>query len=154
MQQTAFICCTFGGKGDVDEPYLDSFSQNSPPKKRVILEKRYPIGLIGTHSTGSFISRIWPKMCINLSNRKRTRETTALNNSDKEPIPSEESDASWYRELVGERGVAKPTLDAAHKKVISFRDRALEIGISLLTIRRKDEGDFIGYCGLIIGRNT
>lgn len=66
----------------------------------------------------------------------------------------EESDASWYRELVGERGVAKPTLDAAHKKVISFRDRALESGISLLTLRRKDEGDFIGYCGLIIGRST
>lgn len=66
----------------------------------------------------------------------------------------EESDASWYRELVGERGIAKPTLDAAHKKVISFRDRALESGISLLTIRRKDEGDFIGYCGLIIGRST
>ncbi|MEO4052765.1 GNAT family N-acetyltransferase [Solibacillus sp. CAU 1738] len=66
----------------------------------------------------------------------------------------EESDASWYRELVGERGFAKPTLDAAHEKVISFRDRALESGISLLTIRRKDEGDFIGYCGLIIGRST
>ncbi len=66
----------------------------------------------------------------------------------------EESDASWYRELVGERGIAKPTLDAAHKKVISFRDRALESGISLLTIRRKEDGDFIGYCGLIIGRST
>ncbi|MEH7380962.1 GNAT family N-acetyltransferase [Bacillus sp. JJ1533] len=66
----------------------------------------------------------------------------------------EESDASWYRELVGERGVAKPTLEAAHKKVISFRERAMENGISLLTIRRKDEGDFIGYCGLIIGRST
>ncbi|WHZ02910.1 GNAT family N-acetyltransferase [Neobacillus sp. YX16] len=66
----------------------------------------------------------------------------------------EESDASWYRELVGERGVAKPTIEAALKNVISLRERALESGISLLTIRRKDEGDIIGYCGLIIGRST
>jgi RimJ/RimL family protein N-acetyltransferase len=67
----------------------------------------------------------------------------------------EESDASWYRELVGERsGMDKPTLDTARDKVISFRDRALVSGISLLTIRRQHEGDFIGYCGLIIGRST
>jgi RimJ/RimL family protein N-acetyltransferase len=66
----------------------------------------------------------------------------------------EESDASWYRELVVERGVAKPTLEAALQNVISLRERALESGISLLTIRRKEEGDIIGYCGLIIGRST
>ena len=66
----------------------------------------------------------------------------------------EESDASWYRELVGERGVDKPTLEDARKHVISLHDRALESGIGALTIRRKDEGDMIGYCGLIIGRST
>lgn len=27
-------------------------------------------------------------------------------------------------------------------------------GIALLPIRRRDEGDFIGYCGLITGRST
>jgi len=66
----------------------------------------------------------------------------------------EESDASWYRELVGERGVAKLTPEAALKNVISLREKALESGISPLTIRRKEEGDMIGYCGLIIGRST
>jgi RimJ/RimL family protein N-acetyltransferase len=70
----------------------------------------------------------------------------------------EESDAAWYRQLVGERGVQRgvdmPTLDAARGKVISLRDRAVESGIALLTIRRRDAGDFIGYCGLIIGRST
>ncbi|WP_054706564.1 GNAT family N-acetyltransferase [Bacillus sp. JCM 19041] len=65
-----------------------------------------------------------------------------------------ESDASWYRELVGERGVAKPSYEEARKKILSFRVKALENGISLLTVRRKEEGDFIGYCGLIIGRST
>jgi RimJ/RimL family protein N-acetyltransferase len=66
----------------------------------------------------------------------------------------EESDASWYRKLVGERGVDKLTLEDARKHVISLRDRALESGIGALTIRRKDEGDIIGYCGLIIGRSN
>jgi RimJ/RimL family protein N-acetyltransferase len=27
-------------------------------------------------------------------------------------------------------------------------------GLALLPIRRRDEGDFIGYCGLIVGRST
>lgn len=66
----------------------------------------------------------------------------------------EESDASWYRELVGERGVDKPSLEDARKHVISLRDRALDSGIGALKIRRKDEGDIIGYCGLIIGSST
>ncbi len=35
-----------------------------------------------------------------------------------------------------------------------MRKKATENGISLLTIRRREEGDFIGYCGLIIGRAT
>jgi RimJ/RimL family protein N-acetyltransferase len=65
-----------------------------------------------------------------------------------------ESDASWYRELVAERGRDMPTLSAARDDVIILRDRALESGIALLTIRRRDEGDYIGYCGLIIGRSS
>ncbi|MCP1124062.1 GNAT family N-acetyltransferase [Bacillus sp. 3103sda1] len=66
----------------------------------------------------------------------------------------EESDAAWLRKLIGERGVDMPTLDAARSRIIEMRKRAVENGISLLTIRRRDEGDFIGYCGLIIGRST
>ncbi|MET0785621.1 MAG: GNAT family N-acetyltransferase, partial [Paenisporosarcina sp.] len=52
------------------------------------------------------------------------------------------------------RGVAKPTLEVALKNVITLRERAQESGISLLTIRRKEEGDIIGYYGLIISRST
>ena len=66
----------------------------------------------------------------------------------------EESDATWYRELVNERGEGMPTLDAARKNIIRLLEKSRETGISLLTIRRKDEGDFIGYCGLIVGRST
>ncbi|MCR8848292.1 GNAT family N-acetyltransferase [Rossellomorea sp. SC111] len=66
----------------------------------------------------------------------------------------EESDAAWIRKLVGERGVDMPTLDSARSNIIEMRKKAVENGISLLTIRRRDEGDFIGYCGLIIGRSS
>jgi RimJ/RimL family protein N-acetyltransferase len=66
----------------------------------------------------------------------------------------EESDAVWMRKLVGERGVEMPTLDEARSQIVNMRERAAESGISLLTIRRRKEGDFIGYCGLIIGRST
>ncbi|WP_240548092.1 GNAT family N-acetyltransferase [Paenibacillus lignilyticus] len=66
----------------------------------------------------------------------------------------EESDSIWFRQLVGERGIDIPTLDDARNQIFDARKRALEQGISLLTIRRRDEGDFIGYCGLVIGRST
>ncbi len=66
----------------------------------------------------------------------------------------EESDAVWLRELVGERGVEMPTVESVRNDLIEKRKIATENGISLLTIRRRDEGDFIGYCGLIIGRST
>ena|ERR1017187_990278 len=66
----------------------------------------------------------------------------------------EESDAAWYRQLVGDRGGGMPALDDARCKITGLRGAAAGSGIALLTIRRRDEGDFIGYCGLITGRST
>lgn len=66
----------------------------------------------------------------------------------------EESDADWYRELVGERGVDMPTPEAAHAKMVELRAKAFETGITLLSLRPKAEPAPIGYCGLIIGRAT
>ena len=66
----------------------------------------------------------------------------------------EESDAVWLRQLIGERGVDMPTIESVRSSLIEMRKKATENGISLLTIRRREEGDFIGYCGLIIGRST
>lgn len=66
----------------------------------------------------------------------------------------EESDAAWYRELAGERGAGQPDLDTARDRVMGLRAAAADRGIALLTIRRRDEGDFIGYCGLTVGRST
>lgn len=66
----------------------------------------------------------------------------------------EESDAASYRRLIGERGAATPTLGAARSKIISSRAASADNGIATLPIRRRAEGDFIGYCGLITGRST
>lgn len=64
----------------------------------------------------------------------------------------DESDAEWYRLLVGERGEETPTLAEATERLARFRDRTTEIGIGALTIRRRADGDAIGYCALIVGR--
>lgn len=64
----------------------------------------------------------------------------------------DERDAAWYRELIGERGEATPTLEEATARLARFRDLTIEIGIGALAICRRAEGDVIGYCALVVGR--
>ncbi len=68
----------------------------------------------------------------------------------------EESDAAGYRELIGERGdqAPVPTLDEAREQIRDARESAPARGIHLLTLRMRGEGEFLGYCGLVIGRST
>jgi len=66
----------------------------------------------------------------------------------------QDSDAGWVRQLTGERGAGMPTLEASRRKIAGLRQAAADNGIALLTIRRRAEADFIGYCGLTIGRST
>jgi RimJ/RimL family protein N-acetyltransferase len=62
------------------------------------------------------------------------------------------SDAADLRLLHGERGGALPTVEQARGSIERDLLRSAETGIGLLPIQRRAEGDFIGYCGLIIGR--
>jgi RimJ/RimL family protein N-acetyltransferase len=64
----------------------------------------------------------------------------------------EESDAAGYRQLVGERGNEPPTLDAARVEIRDARRNAAGRGIHLMTLRLRGDDEFLGYCGLIIGR--
>jgi RimJ/RimL family protein N-acetyltransferase len=66
----------------------------------------------------------------------------------------DERDAEWYRDLVAERGQDRPSLDEATARLARFRDLTLKLGIGALAIRRRAEGDTIGYCALVIGRST
>jgi RimJ/RimL family protein N-acetyltransferase len=65
------------------------------------------------------------------------------------------ADAAWNLELVSEHeeGTTR-TLAEAEERLADQNGTAHEVGIGLLAIRRRVEGDPIGYCGLIIGRST
>ena len=47
-----------------------------------------------------------------------------------------------------------PALDAARSKIISSLAASAANGVATLPIRRRADGDFIGYCGLVTGRAT
>jgi len=64
----------------------------------------------------------------------------------------DERDAAWYRELIGERGEERPTLEEATARLARFRNLTIETGIGALAICRRAEGDAIGYCALVVGR--
>ena len=68
--------------------------------------------------------------------------------------PWAESDAEDQCALVAERDDGVLTVETARERIASHRAATTQTGIALLTIRRRIEGDFIGYCGLIIGRAT
>jgi RimJ/RimL family protein N-acetyltransferase len=61
-------------------------------------------------------------------------------------------DAEWYRELVAERGEEPPTLHEAARRLALAQAASADTGIGALAICRRNEGDAIGYCALIVGR--
>ena len=63
-----------------------------------------------------------------------------------------ETDADDYCALVAERDDGVLTAEAARERIANQLAASAETGIALLPICRCVEGDFIGYCGLIIGR--
>ncbi|MFE6932019.1 GNAT family N-acetyltransferase [Streptomyces sp. NPDC057699] len=68
--------------------------------------------------------------------------------------PWAESDAAEFCELLAERGDGKPTVEHIRGAIAKLLAATGTTGIALLPVQRREEGDFIGYCGLIIGRST
>ncbi|MQS16358.1 GNAT family N-acetyltransferase [Streptomyces kaniharaensis] len=68
--------------------------------------------------------------------------------------PWAESDAAEFCALLSERGKGTPTVEHIRTSIAELLTATATTGIALLPIQRRDEGDFIGYCGLIIGRST
>jgi RimJ/RimL family protein N-acetyltransferase len=66
------------------------------------------------------------------------------------------TDAELYAELINERGPGArgfgTTVQGARDNIAKAAIEAEESGIGLLAVRRRTEGDFIGYCGLLVGR--
>ncbi|TFD52236.1 N-acetyltransferase [Cryobacterium frigoriphilum] len=48
----------------------------------------------------------------------------------------------------------RPTVDDMRVRIQEQLDESTRTGLALLAIERKMEGDFIGYCGLIVGEAT
>lgn len=68
--------------------------------------------------------------------------------------PWAESDAAEFSALLSERGDGTPTVEHIRTSIAELLAATGTTGIALLPMQRRDEGDFIGYCGLIIGRST
>ncbi|MHB1497295.1 MAG: GNAT family N-acetyltransferase [Acidimicrobiales bacterium] len=68
--------------------------------------------------------------------------------------PWAESDVDEYRALVTERGNGVPSVATIQECITAQLAATAETGIALLPICRHLEGDFIGYCGLVIGRSS
>ncbi|MDX2389227.1 MULTISPECIES: GNAT family N-acetyltransferase [unclassified Streptomyces] len=68
--------------------------------------------------------------------------------------PWAESDADDFCALLSERGKGTPEVEHIRTSIAELLTATETTGIALLPIQRRDEGDFIGYCGLIIGRTT
>ncbi|WP_329376940.1 GNAT family N-acetyltransferase [Streptomyces sp. NBC_01351] len=68
--------------------------------------------------------------------------------------PWAESDAAEFCALLSERGKGTPEIENIRTSIAELLTATESTGIALLPIQRRDEGDFIGYCGLIIGRTT
>ncbi|WP_091317245.1 GNAT family N-acetyltransferase [Amycolatopsis tolypomycina] len=68
--------------------------------------------------------------------------------------PWAEQDADRLRALHAERGTGMPTAEHIRTVIAKQLAAPAETGISLLPVQRRREGDFIGYCGLIVGRAT
>lgn len=65
-----------------------------------------------------------------------------------------ESDADELRVLHSERGDGTPAAEHTRTLIAKQLAATATTGIAPLPIRRREEGDFIGYCGLIVGRYT
>ncbi|MDW6064674.1 GNAT family N-acetyltransferase [Streptomyces sp. FXJ1.4098] len=68
--------------------------------------------------------------------------------------PWADSDAAELCALLCERGKGTPTVEHIRASIAEMLTATATTGIALLPIQRREEGDFIGYCGLIIGRST
>ncbi|MYR13719.1 GNAT family N-acetyltransferase [Streptomyces sp. SID724] len=64
------------------------------------------------------------------------------------------SDAAAFSDLLAERGKGKPPVERIRTSIGELLAATETTGIALLPIERREEGDFIGYAGLIIGRTT
>jgi RimJ/RimL family protein N-acetyltransferase len=68
--------------------------------------------------------------------------------------PETEQDAEWFCDLLNARGKGEVTLEDARDMITAMAVATSETGIGALALRRKHDGEAIGYCAIIIGRGS
>ncbi|MBL1120798.1 GNAT family N-acetyltransferase [Streptomyces sp. 110] len=68
--------------------------------------------------------------------------------------PWAESDADDHRALAAERGNGMPSVEDNRRVIQAQLAAPARTGLALLVVNRRDVGDFIGYCGLTVGRTS
>ena len=68
--------------------------------------------------------------------------------------PEEPSDAAWLAELLNARGTGTFTVADALER-IAVQTKTIEtMGIGVLVLRRRPDGEPLGYAGLVLGRGS
>jgi len=68
--------------------------------------------------------------------------------------PEHQGDAGWFTELLNERGTGTFTLDDAHQRIAAMNDLTARLGIGVLVLRRRSDGEALGYSGIVVGRGS
>lgn len=68
--------------------------------------------------------------------------------------PEVDDDAPWFANLLTARGAGVVTVDQARDRIHAMHRTTATTGIGALVLRRKDDGEPLGYCALVVGRST
>lgn len=68
--------------------------------------------------------------------------------------PEVDDDAPWLADLLTARGAGVVTLDQARDRIQAMHRTTAATGIGALVLRRKDDGEPLGYCAIVVGRST
>jgi RimJ/RimL family protein N-acetyltransferase len=72
-----------------------------------------------------------------------------------ELTPQIDDDAAWMTELLNARDDGRTwTVEDALEKIAMMRRTIATLGIGVLVLRRRADGEPLGYCGLVVGRCT
>jgi RimJ/RimL family protein N-acetyltransferase len=69
--------------------------------------------------------------------------------------PQTDDDVLWMTELLAARDDGRTwTPEDALEKIATMRRTIASLGIGVLALRRRTDGEPLGYCGLVVGRCT
>lgn len=68
--------------------------------------------------------------------------------------PEVDDDAPWFADLLTSRGAGVVTVDQARERIQVMHRTLATTGIGALVLRRKDDGEPLGYCAIVVGRCT